>query len=81
MHNKRCEETRPCQYCIDLGNQCVTATRKGRGHGTRVKAVSPVTYFYPFAVTQMNGLNTGVCSLQVLPASCAPSALGCFFTH
>ncbi|KAF8202299.1 hypothetical protein BJ912DRAFT_944416 [Pholiota molesta] len=39
MDNKRCEETRPCGYCSDAGKICVTAARKGRGHGTRVKTV------------------------------------------
>ncbi|PPQ67879.1 hypothetical protein CVT25_010318 [Psilocybe cyanescens] len=36
---KRCEDTRPCRYCIESFKQCVIVPRKGRGHGTRVKAV------------------------------------------
>lgn len=38
--NKKCEDTRPCKYCLEDGVECVNATRKGRGHGTRVMAVS-----------------------------------------
>ena len=37
--NKKCEDTRPCRYCIEQNVECVNATRKGRGHGTRVMAV------------------------------------------
>lgn len=38
--NKKCEDTRPCKHCIEQNVECVNATRKGRGHGTRVMAVS-----------------------------------------
>lgn len=37
--NKRCEDARPCAHCLELGRECVSVPRKGRGHGTRVKAV------------------------------------------
>ncbi|PPQ76252.1 hypothetical protein CVT26_008287, partial [Gymnopilus dilepis] len=39
--NKRCEDSRPCKYCVESSKQCIVVPRKGRGHGTRVKAVSP----------------------------------------
>ncbi|KAH7926046.1 hypothetical protein BV22DRAFT_1009933, partial [Leucogyrophana mollusca] len=38
--NRRCEDARPCKQCLDQGKECVSVQRKGRGHGTRVKAVS-----------------------------------------
>jgi hypothetical protein len=38
--NKKCEELRPCKYCLDIKKECVNVPRKGRGHGTRVKFVS-----------------------------------------
>jgi hypothetical protein len=37
--NKKCEDNRPCRFCIEEGLECVNAVRKGRGHGTRVMAV------------------------------------------
>ena len=37
--NKRCEESRPCKYCVENLKECIVVPRKGRGHGTRVKAV------------------------------------------
>ncbi|KAF8817402.1 hypothetical protein BYT27DRAFT_7005521, partial [Phlegmacium glaucopus] len=36
--NKRCEDPRPCKYCVESHKPCVLVPRKGRGHGTRVKA-------------------------------------------
>ncbi|KAF8075108.1 hypothetical protein FPV67DRAFT_1409225, partial [Lyophyllum atratum] len=36
--SKRCEDARPCRYCVENNKQCITQPRKGRGHGTRVKA-------------------------------------------
>ena len=38
--NKKCEDNRPCRFCVEDGHECVNAVRKGRGHGTRVMAVS-----------------------------------------
>jgi hypothetical protein len=38
LDNKKCEDVRPCKHCTDLGKQCVNVMRKGKGHGTRVKA-------------------------------------------
>ena len=38
--NKRCEDSRPCKFCVEGGKECIAVPRKGRGHGTRVKAVS-----------------------------------------
>jgi hypothetical protein len=38
QNNKRCEDARPCEACVQSGIDCVTQPRKGRGHGTRVKA-------------------------------------------
>lgn len=40
--NKRCEDPRPCKYCVESNKPCVLVPRKGRGHGTRVKAVSSI---------------------------------------
>ncbi|KAJ8586689.1 hypothetical protein M405DRAFT_343696 [Rhizopogon salebrosus TDB-379] len=36
--NKKCEDARPCRQCVEHGRDCVSVQRKGRGHGTRVKA-------------------------------------------
>ncbi|KII87350.1 hypothetical protein PLICRDRAFT_252724 [Plicaturopsis crispa FD-325 SS-3] len=36
--NKKCEDMRPCKSCIEQGFECINLARKGRGHGTRVKA-------------------------------------------
>ncbi|ETW78657.1 hypothetical protein HETIRDRAFT_172210 [Heterobasidion irregulare TC 32-1] len=38
--NKRCEDARPCHFCSDTGKECFDLPRKGKGHGTRVKAIS-----------------------------------------
>jgi len=38
--NKKCEDIRPCRFCVEEGQECINAIRKGRGHGTRVMAVS-----------------------------------------
>ena len=40
QENRKCEDARPCKQCIEQGRECVSVQRKGRGHGTRVKAVS-----------------------------------------
>jgi hypothetical protein len=37
--NKRCEDARPCSFCVQQNIECINLARKGRGHGTRVKAV------------------------------------------
>lgn len=37
--NRKCEDARPCRHCTEQGRECVSVQRKGRGHGTRVKAV------------------------------------------
>lgn len=36
--NKKCEDARPCRQCVECGKECINVQRKGRGHGTRVKA-------------------------------------------
>jgi len=38
--NKKCEDNRPCRFCVEEGQECINAVRRGRGHGTRVMAVS-----------------------------------------
>jgi hypothetical protein len=43
--NKRCEDARPCKFCVEGQKQCITQPRRGRGHGTRVKAVSIVIIY------------------------------------
>lgn len=65
MDNKRCEETRPCQHCVDQGRECVNLARKGKGHGTRVKAVSSFTYVGSQVMMLISGINTGMHKLQV----------------
>lgn len=42
--NKRCEDVRPCSSCLEEGKDCIQLGRRGRGHGTRVKAVSNRTH-------------------------------------
>ncbi|KAI0061006.1 hypothetical protein BV25DRAFT_823473 [Artomyces pyxidatus] len=36
--NRRCEDPRPCKYCVERACECIDPPRKGKGHGTRVKA-------------------------------------------
>ncbi|KAG8221033.1 hypothetical protein J3R82DRAFT_2543 [Butyriboletus roseoflavus] len=38
QENRKCEDARPCKQCVEQGKECVSVQRKGRGHGTRVKA-------------------------------------------
>ncbi|KAG2051029.1 hypothetical protein BDR06DRAFT_610249 [Suillus hirtellus] len=38
QENKKCEDARPCRQCVECGKECISVQRKGRGHGTRVKA-------------------------------------------
>lgn len=61
--NKRCEETRPCRYCVDNDKECIVVPRKGRGHGTRVKAVN-IVFIYTKGIS--NNLSSGVHKLQVI---------------
>ncbi|KAH8833122.1 hypothetical protein DL96DRAFT_709030 [Flagelloscypha sp. PMI_526] len=37
LNHKRCEEARPCVFCLEKEIECTQTTRKG-GQGTRVKA-------------------------------------------
>ena len=41
--NKKCEESKPCKYCLESVRECVNVPRRGRA---RVKSVGLICLFF-----------------------------------